>query len=160
MGAREDILGNLDFSCRLAQRRRQESSARHFPLVFDELVCRAKRGGCMQSLDQTDASGATEEPAPNLVGDGRLNGGSNHLLQNLLHALQAMRAGDFSVRMRGDDGGIEGKIVDTFNEIVGANQRMAEQLLRVGQVVGKEGKTRQRVKLGMSLGAWDGIETS
>jgi CheY-like chemotaxis protein/HAMP domain-containing protein/signal transduction histidine kinase len=114
----------------------------------------------MQSLDQTDASGATEEPAPNLVGDGRLNGGSNHLLQNLLHALQAMRAGDFSVRMRGDDGGIEGKIVDTFNEIVGANQRMAEQLLRVGQVVGKEGKTRQRVKLGMSLGAWDGIETS
>jgi hypothetical protein len=33
---------------------------------------------------------------------------------------------------------------DTFNEIVAANERMAQQLERVGQVVGKEGKTRQR----------------
>ena len=65
--------------------------------------------------------------------------------QELLHALQAMRAGDFSVRMTGDHLGIEGKIADTFNEIVAANQRMAQQLERVGQVVGREGKTRQRV---------------
>src|SRR6202166_3769812 len=55
--------------------------------------------------------------------------------QELLHALQAMRSGDFSVRMTGDHLGIEGKIADTFNEIVAANQRMAQQLERVGQVV-------------------------
>jgi len=48
--------------------------------------------------------------------------------QELLHALQAMRSGDFSVRMTGDHLGIEGKIADTFNEIVAANQRMAQQL--------------------------------
>src|SRR3954469_9844990 len=65
--------------------------------------------------------------------------------QELLHALQAMRSGDFSVRMTGDHLGIEGKIADTFNEIVAANERMAQQLERVGQVVGREGKTRQRV---------------
>ena len=64
-------------------------------------------------------------------------------LQDLLQALQAMRGGDFSVRMTGDHLGIEGKIADTFNEIVAANQRMAQQLERVGQVVGREGKTRQ-----------------
>ena len=58
-----------------------------------------------------------------------------------------MRVGDFSVRMPGDRVGIAGKIADTFNEIVAANQRMAQQLERVGQVVGREGKTRQRVKL-------------
>ena len=69
-------------------------------------------------------------------------------MQDLLHALQAMRAGDFSVRMTGDHLGIEGKIADTFNEIVAANERMAQQLERVGQVVGKQGKTRQRVKFG------------
>ena len=73
-------------------------------------------------------------------------------LQDLLHALQAMRAGDFSVRMTGDPLGIEGKIADTFNEIVAANQRMAQQLERVGQVVGREGKTRQRVKFDLSSG--------
>ena len=72
--------------------------------------------------------------------------GASDPMQDLLHALQAMRAGDFSVRMTGDHIGIEGKIADTFNEIVAANQRMAQQLEHVGQVVGREGKTRQRVK--------------
>ena len=55
-----------------------------------------------------------------------------------------MRAGNFSVRMRGDYLGIEGKIADAFNEIAAANERMAQQLERVGQVVGREGQTRQR----------------
>src|ERR1700689_3496379 len=57
-------------------------------------------------------------------------------LQDLLHALQAMRSGDFSVRMTGDHLGIEGKIADTFNEIVAANQRRAQQLAPQGQVAG------------------------
>src|SRR5882672_6273405 len=81
-------------------------------------------------------------------------------LQDLLHALQAMRGGDFSVRMTGDHLGIEGKIADTFNEIVAANQRMAQQLERVGQVVGREGKTRQRVKFDLSSGSWADMEGS
>ena len=78
--------------------------------------------------------------------------------QELLQALQAMRSGDFSVRMTGDHLGIEGKIADTFNEIVAANQRMAQQLERVGQVVGREGKTRQRVKFGLASGSWADME--
>ena len=81
-------------------------------------------------------------------------------MQDLLHALQAMRAGDFSVRMTGDHIGIEGKIADTFNEIVAANQRMAQQLEHVGQVVGREGKTRQRVKFDLSSGSWADMEGS
>jgi HAMP domain-containing protein/CheY-like chemotaxis protein/signal transduction histidine kinase len=80
--------------------------------------------------------------------------------QELLHALQAMRSGDFSVRMTGNHLGIEGKIADTFNEIVAANQRMAQQLERVGQVVGREGKTRQRVKFGLASGSWADMEGS
>ncbi|HWX83266.1 MAG TPA: HAMP domain-containing protein, partial [Xanthobacteraceae bacterium] len=80
--------------------------------------------------------------------------------QDLLHALQAMRSGDFSVRMSGDQLGIDGKIADTFNEIIAANQRMAQQLERVGQVVGREGKTRQRVKFGLASGSWADMEGS
>src|SRR6202140_5053650 len=80
--------------------------------------------------------------------------------QELLHALQAMRSGDFSVRMTGDHLGIDGKIADTFNEIVAANQRMAQQLERGGQVVGREGKTRQRVKFDLSSGSWADMEGS
>src|SRR6516162_3126956 len=86
--------------------------------------------------------------------------GSTKAAQDLLHALQAMRSGDFSVRMTGDHLGIEGKITDTFNEIVAANERMAQQLERVGQVVGREGKTRQRVRFGLASGSWADMENS
>src|SRR6266571_1285930 len=86
--------------------------------------------------------------------------GTPDSLQDLLHALQAMRGGDFSVRMTGDHLGIEGKIADTFNEIVAANQRMAQQLEHVGQVVGREGKTRQRVKFDLASGSWADMEGS
>ena len=71
-----------------------------------------------------------------------------------------MRVGDFSVRMAGDDEGLLGKIADTFNEIAAANQRIAQQLERVGEEVGREGQTRQRVKFGISGGAWGEMEDS
>src|SRR3984957_19062302 len=88
------------------------------------------------------------------------NGSEASNLHELLHALQAMRVGDFSVRMAGHQVGLMGKVADTFNEIVAANQRMAKQLERVGQVVGREGKTRQRVRFGLSEGAWGEMESS
>src|SRR6188472_2313257 len=81
-------------------------------------------------------------------------------LRNLLSVLQLVRGGDFSVRMPGDSVGIEGKIADTFNEIVAANQQMAKQLELVGQVVGREGKTKKRVVLGLPQGAWREMEES
>jgi len=88
------------------------------------------------------------------------NGSGEHDLQDLLHALQAVRVGDFSVRLPGHQLGIAGKIADTFNEIVAGNQRMAEQLERVGQLVGREGRTRHRVAFGLSSGAWGEMEAS
>src|SRR5262250_2877311 len=106
------------------------------------------------------AMGAAPTAAPAEMPDSRLNGGSSSELHELLNALQAMRVGDFSVRMPGDQVGLMGKIADTFNEIVAANERMAKQLDRVGQVVGREGKTRQRVKLSLSTGAWGEMESS
>ena len=88
------------------------------------------------------------------------SGLENGALPELLMALRRMRSGDFTVRMPGNETGILGKIADTFNEIVAANEMMARQLDRVGQVVGREGKTRERVRLGISTGAWGEMETS
>src|SRR5215216_2946880 len=113
----------------------------------------------MQQTSEAAGEVATGAPAAPILAHGA-NGKSAFGLPELLHALQAMRSGDFSVRMAGDHLGIEGKIADTFNEIVATNQRMAQQLERVGEVVGREGKTRQRVNLGLSAGAWGGMETS
>ncbi|HTZ71423.1 MAG TPA: HAMP domain-containing protein, partial [Acetobacteraceae bacterium] len=81
-------------------------------------------------------------------------------VRDLLRVLQAVRGGDFSVRLPGDQAGLAGKLADDFNEIVAANERMAQQLELVGKVVGKQGQTRKRVRLGMSGGAWAEMEAS
>src|SRR5690242_9684464 len=116
-------------------------------------------------MDQTPDVAGTANANGSAVGphEARLpevNWSENGELRQLLYALQAMRVGDFSVRMAGDQVGIMGKVADTFNEIVAANQRIAQQLERVGQVVGREGKTRQRVRFGFSEGAWGEMEAS
>src|SRR6267143_5445093 len=81
-------------------------------------------------------------------------------LSVILASLQTMRAGDFSVRLPGSWTGLAGKIADTFNDIVAVNQQMAHELKRVGQVVGKEGKTRERTRFHESRGAWGEMEAS
>jgi HAMP domain-containing protein/CheY-like chemotaxis protein/signal transduction histidine kinase len=101
-------------------------------------------------------------PAAETVGNGLgpAEGGAPAESVELLHALQAMRNGDFSVRLPGEWIGINGKIADTFNEIVAINARIASELDRVGHVVGRQGKTRQRVRFDQVRGAWGLMETS
>jgi HAMP domain-containing protein/CheY-like chemotaxis protein/signal transduction histidine kinase len=81
-------------------------------------------------------------------------------LTELLRVLRSVRDGDFSVRLPGHWTGLEGRIADTLNEIIACNARMASELERVGTVVGKQGKTRQRVRMGRANGAWIEMETS
>ncbi len=71
-----------------------------------------------------------------------------------------MKNGDFSVRLPVTWTGLPGKIADNFNEIVTANEQMASELRRVGQAVGKEGKTRERIRVETRRGAWDEMEVS
>jgi len=78
----------------------------------------------------------------------------------ILGALQKMRDGDFSVRLPGSWTSLPGKIADTFNDIAAANEQMAHELKRMVQVVGKEGKTRERPRFRESRGAWGEMETS
>ena len=110
-----------------------------------------------------------EQPSPNVLGDplpadalsNGLNGGSDSALRELLHALQAVRVGDFSVRMAGDGVGLNGKISDAFNEIVAANQRMAQELER-SWVRRWAAKARSGTgsHSGLPRGAWGEMERS
>jgi CheY-like chemotaxis protein/signal transduction histidine kinase/HAMP domain-containing protein len=81
-------------------------------------------------------------------------------LRELLLGLQAMRNGDFSVRLPSDWSGLGGKVADTFNEIVANNQRMSQQLEMVGRSVGREGRTQFRVRLGSVDGSWGQMEAA
>ncbi|HKQ58823.1 MAG TPA: HAMP domain-containing protein, partial [Candidatus Eisenbacteria bacterium] len=91
----------------------------------------------------------------------RLLAGESSLDPNeLLAALEAVRNGDFTAHLPGDRTGLAGKIADTFNEIVASNRRMARELERVGEVVGREGRTRQRVTMSRASGSWGDMERS
>src|SRR5262245_16813561 len=92
--------------------------------------------------------------------EARAANGASPFAYELLHALQAVKVGDFSVRMAADQMGVLGKIADAFNDIAAANQRMAQQLEQVGQDVGRDGKIRRRVKFSISNGAWGEMEGS
>jgi len=80
--------------------------------------------------------------------------------RELLAVLEALRAGDFSARLTGDRDGMPGKIAAVVNDIAAANESMARQLERIGKAVGEQGRTRQRVKFGLSAGAWGEMESS
>src|SRR5512138_2852335 len=78
----------------------------------------------------------------------------------MLSALQAAADGDFSVRLPNHWTGLEGKIADHFNDIVASNQQMAKELSRVGEVVGKRGKTQQRARFARGSAAWGAMQVS
>ncbi|HEX2463189.1 MAG TPA: HAMP domain-containing protein, partial [Thermoanaerobaculia bacterium] len=80
--------------------------------------------------------------------------------RELLRVLQRVRDGDFSARLPGDWIGLDGKIADTFNDIVAANAEMVGELDLVGDIVGRQGNTRRRVKFGRRSGAWTQMEAS
>ena len=111
----------------------------------------------------TKSISASTDQMANVQGNGRIDPRieANSIdLSRILSSLQTMRDGDFSVRLPGNWTGLAGKIADTFNAIVTANQQMAKELKRVGNVVGKEGKTRERMRFDLPKAAWGEMETS
>ena len=115
----------------------------------------------MTSADvATDETGQVE--AKSAGASSALNGSSRQPreLRQLLDALQAVRAGNFAVRLPSDWPDLMGRVAESFNDIVASNQRMAQQLVIVGQTVGRDGQTRQRVRLGLANGSWAGMEAS
>ncbi len=75
----------------------------------------------------------------------------------LLKALNAVRDGDFSVRLPLHWEGMDGKIADAFNEIVATNEKLAKNIEQVSKVVGIEGQLGQRISSEKEGGAW-GVE--
>ncbi len=89
------------------------------------------------------------------AGAGRVAAGGEHLDQReLLGALTALKKGDFSVRLPVGMDGLDGKLSDTFNEVIELNQRMSQELERLSRVVGKEGRISERASISHVQGAW------
>src|SRR5215510_10496388 len=72
----------------------------------------------------------------------------------LLKVLSDLKKGDFTTRLPCEQTGLTGKIYDALNEVIDLNERMAKEFDRVANVVGKEGRIRQRASLALSTGSW------
>src|SRR5690349_24537503 len=102
------------------------------------------RGRAITTRRRSTTAGKAK-PATTRQANGNGDGADGHGLtsdadlKKLLRALQSVRDGDFTVRLAPDLTGLSGKIADAFNDMVSANERMAKELERGGQVVGKEG---------------------
>src|SRR5690349_23257449 len=81
-------------------------------------------------------------------------------LAQLLAAMLSFRDGDFTVRLRPDLTGVEGKIADVFNETVAMSQRRFSETARVSHAVGKEGKLKQRMSVPNAVGGWEAEVTA
>src|SRR6188472_1860196 len=80
--------------------------------------------------------------------------GRNEEMNSLLAALSGLLKGDASVRLPLHWPGVSGKVADAFNAVVQQNADMADELIRLRQVVGKEGKLKQRASLQGARGFW------
>src|SRR5262245_33473012 len=89
-----------------------------------------------------DAPAAHEPYAPSLDGQG------------LLAALTRLTKGYFDVRLPANLLGHDGKIADTFNEVVELHQAMSRELERLSDAVGKQGRLSERAFLPGVGGAW------
>ncbi|ATB41937.1 hybrid sensor histidine kinase/response regulator [Cystobacter fuscus] len=72
----------------------------------------------------------------------------------LLKTLQSIRKGDFQARMPEDRTGTTGKIYDTLNEVISLNEALTNEVARISQVVGREGRIAQRASLPNAVGGW------
>src|SRR5688572_1844065 len=72
----------------------------------------------------------------------------------ILLALSSLRRGDATVRLPVTGEGAFGKVSEVFNELVEQSATLADEVARLSQVVGKEGKLKRRAALPGARGFW------
>ena len=75
-------------------------------------------------------------------------------LQPLLSGLRAARQGEFGVRLPAPPDGVLSEIHAAFNDMIALNEAMADEIVRVGRIVGREGRMTERANLPGAVGAW------
>jgi HAMP domain-containing protein/CheY-like chemotaxis protein len=75
-------------------------------------------------------------------------------LRPLLQALEDIQAGDFSVRLPESKDGVLSRICKTFNQVATLNETTAQEIVRVGRLVGREGRMTERAVLAKARGSW------
>ncbi|HKQ26353.1 MAG TPA: HAMP domain-containing protein [Burkholderiales bacterium] len=72
----------------------------------------------------------------------------------ILSALMQLKRGDAKARLPYHGAGAFGKVAEVFNDLVEQSSMMSEEVSRLSQVVGKEGKLKKRASLPNAHGFW------
>ncbi|AEG93038.1 hybrid sensor histidine kinase/response regulator [Ramlibacter tataouinensis] len=72
----------------------------------------------------------------------------------VLGGLTDLKKGKATAQLPQDWSGMFGKVADAFNDVVGENVRMSQELARLSRVVGKEGKLKERAQVPNASGFW------
>ena len=79
------------------------------------------------------------------------------VLAELAEALRQVRSGEFKVRLP-RRAGLAGEVADAFNDVVAMQERRNREIVRIGRVVGREGRMTERIDVEDYEGSWaDGI---
>jgi signal transduction histidine kinase/CheY-like chemotaxis protein/HAMP domain-containing protein len=83
-----------------------------------------------------------------------------HTLGEVVTALQALAAGDFSIRLPARRTGAAGEVARAYNHLASQNEKLNRELSRVGRRIGRDGRLGERVDIGPVTGAWrERVET-
>jgi len=74
--------------------------------------------------------------------------------RQILLAIIAFRDGEFSKRLPTDWPDVDGEIAAAFNQTIAHEARIAAEVARLSETVGKEGRLKHRMSLPGSLGGW------
>jgi HAMP domain-containing protein/signal transduction histidine kinase/CheY-like chemotaxis protein len=101
----------------------------------------------------------TRKPAASRAGKQTAGGNgratvSPESIEELTRALWAARDGDFSRRLPSRRGSATGELGAAYNELVEMMDGMTKEFVRVGRVVGREGRMSERLRFPRAKGEW------
>ena len=74
--------------------------------------------------------------------------------RQLLSALMSFAEGDFTARLPSDWSDLDGRVAEAFNRSIGNAQRITDEVARVSNTVGREGRLSQRISAPGAVGSW------
>ena len=75
-------------------------------------------------------------------------------LSRLEDALRAATVGDFAVRLPARRKDAIGRLEGAFNDLAARNAALEDELVRIGQIIGREGRMTERAQLEDAEGGW------
>ena len=82
------------------------------------------------------------------------SGDEDEVLRRLEAAMRAAAAGDFSHRLPARRKGVVGELEAAYNQLVERNAQLTAELVRLGRVVGREGRMTERASVEGAHGGW------